>query len=112
MNLSNKVALITGAGTGIGKACALKLLNNNYQVVLVGRRFELLEAVIKDHQISPDQAMAYSLDISQANQVQSLFTKIKLDASMFCLITQAEAPPPSPSMKSQSRCGKRLLAQI
>ncbi len=77
MNLSNKVALITGAGTGIGKACALKLLNNNYQVVLVGRRFELLEAVIKDHHISPDQAMAYSLDISQANQVQALFTKIK-----------------------------------
>ncbi len=77
MNALNKVALITGAGTGIGKACALKLLKNNYQVVLVGRRIELLEAVINDHHIDPQQAMAYSLDISQADQVKALFSSIK-----------------------------------
>lgn len=44
---SNKVALVTGAGTGIGKAVALAFLREGYSVVLAGRRVELLEAVAK-----------------------------------------------------------------
>ncbi len=42
MNSSNKVALVTGAGTGIGKGVALALLKDGYRVALAGRRAELL----------------------------------------------------------------------
>ena len=43
-----KVALVTGAGTGIGKAAALAMLKDGYHVALVGRRKELLEKTAAD----------------------------------------------------------------
>ena len=43
MSPKSKVALVTGAGTGIGRETALRLLEENYLVVLAGRRDELLE---------------------------------------------------------------------
>ena len=46
MNSFTKTAIITGAGTGIGKAVALALLKNGYQVALAGRRQALLEQVV------------------------------------------------------------------
>ncbi len=48
MNSFTKTAIITGAGTGIGKAAALALLKNGYQVALAGRRQALLEQVATD----------------------------------------------------------------
>lgn len=42
MNSPSKVAIVTGAGTGIGKAVALKLMRDGYRVALSGRRKELL----------------------------------------------------------------------
>ncbi len=77
MNTLNKVALVTGAGTGIGKACALALLENGYRVVLVGRRLELLEQVIAQSKASSDAALACQTDISNEEQVDNLFKKVK-----------------------------------
>ena len=77
MNTLNKVALVTGAGTGIGKACALALLENGYRVVLVGRRLELLEQVIAQSKVSSDAALACQTDISNEEQVDNLFKKVK-----------------------------------
>ena len=45
---SNKVALVTGAGTGVGKGVTLGLLGAGYAVVLAGRRREPLEATAKE----------------------------------------------------------------
>ncbi|MEI7426723.1 MAG: SDR family oxidoreductase [Betaproteobacteria bacterium] len=77
MNNQTKVALVTGAGTGIGKACALALLENGYRVVLVGRRLELLEQVIAQSKASSDVALACQTDISNEEQVDQLFKKVK-----------------------------------
>ena len=45
---TQKIALVTGAGSGIGKGCATALLNDGWQVVFTGRRVEALHAAIAD----------------------------------------------------------------
>ena len=45
---STKIALVTGAGSGIGKGCATALLNAGWQVVFTGRRLDVLQAAIAD----------------------------------------------------------------
>ena len=70
----NKVALITGAGTGIGRAVALAFLRDGYSVVLVGRRWEPLEAVVKEP--GSDRALAVPTDVGNPESVAALFAKI------------------------------------
>ena len=71
---SHKVALVTGAGTGIGRAVALAFLRDGYSVVLVGRRAEPLEAVVKES--GSDRALAVPTDVGNPESVAALFTKI------------------------------------
>ncbi len=75
MTTTSKVALITGAGSGIGKAVALAFLRHGYSVVLAGRRADALEAVIKESASS--QALAVASDVSNPQSVAALFAKIK-----------------------------------
>ncbi len=69
---TGKVALVTGAGTGIGKAVALALLRADYSVVLVGRRSEPLDEVVKASG-SGDRALAVLCDVSQPDAVRAAF---------------------------------------
>ena len=62
MTTTSKVALITGAGSGIGKALALAFLHQGYSVVLAGRRADALEAVVKASASS--QALEVATDVS------------------------------------------------
>ena len=50
---ARKIALVTGAGTGVGRAAALALLREGYAVVLAGRRKEPLEAVAEEGAQTP-----------------------------------------------------------
>lgn len=75
MTTTSKVALITGAGSGIGKAVALAFLHQGYSVVLAGRRADTLEAVVKESASS--QALAVATDVSNPQSVDALFAKIK-----------------------------------
>ena len=75
MTTTSKVALITGAGSGIGKAVALAFLREGYSVVLAGRREDALEAVVKESGSS--KALAVATDVSRAESVAALFVKIK-----------------------------------
>ena len=68
-----KIALITGAGSGIGKVTALTLLKEGYKVVLSGRRREMLEQVAQD---SPN-ALIVPSDVTSPESVQTLFAQIK-----------------------------------
>jgi len=67
-----KVAIVTGAGTGIGKAAALALLKDGYNVALAGRRREPLQAVADASGAGP-RALVLPTDVSQPQAVRALF---------------------------------------
>ncbi len=71
-----KVALVTGAGTGIGRASALALLRAGYSVVLTGRRPEPLEQAVADAGAGA-RALAVPCDITDPAQVEALFAQVK-----------------------------------
>ena len=68
-----KVALVTGAGSGIGRASALALLDADYHVVLAGRRAEALEATLALAGDQASRALAVSTDASDPAAVVRLF---------------------------------------
>ena len=72
MSEAKRVAVVTGAGTGIGKAAALALLKDGWHVVLAGRRAEPLQAVAKESAAGV-RALALPTDVAQAASVQALF---------------------------------------
>jgi len=71
----NKVALITGAGTGIGRAAVLALLADGYRVVLAGRRIDALEQVIAESGAAAGQALAVATDVANSDSVAALFDR-------------------------------------
>ena len=77
MNGHARVAMITGAGTGIGRACALAMLRDGWSVVLAGRRPEPLETAKADAGSDGVRALAVPADVSDPVSVQALFAKTK-----------------------------------
>ena len=77
MSAHNKVAIVTGAGTGIGKAATLALLKDGYRVALAGRRKDPLDKVIADSGVDAKQALAVPTDVADPKSVQALFAKTK-----------------------------------
>ncbi|MET4578478.1 SDR family oxidoreductase [Ottowia thiooxydans] len=69
---SSKTAIVTGAGTGIGKAAALALLADGWQVVLAGRRMELLQKTV-DESSAGTRALPVPTDVSDPAAVARLF---------------------------------------
>jgi NAD(P)-dependent dehydrogenase (short-subunit alcohol dehydrogenase family) len=72
--MAEKVALVTGGGTGVGKACALALANAGYAVVVSGRRPEPIEAVARE---IGQNAIAVPTDVGDPKSVAALFAKTK-----------------------------------
>ncbi len=72
MTSASKVAIVTGAGSGVGKAAAIALLADGYSVVLAGRRVEPLQAVI-DESGAGKRGLAVSTDVSKPSDVEALF---------------------------------------
>ena len=72
-----KSAIVTGAGTGIGKSAATALLKNGYRVALAGRRREPLEAAIAAAGVAPGQALAIPTDVADPASVAALFAEVK-----------------------------------
>lgn len=75
MGIHGKVAVVTGAGSGIGRAVSLALQSADYSVVLAGRRFEELERTAALASPSGHEMLAVPTDISKPNEVHILFGK-------------------------------------
>jgi NAD(P)-dependent dehydrogenase (short-subunit alcohol dehydrogenase family) len=72
-----KVALVTGAGSGIGRAVSLALHANGYSVVLAGRRPVELDKTIGQAGGAPGRMLAVPCDVSQPDQVRALFDRVR-----------------------------------
>ena len=72
-----KTAIVTGAGSGIGKAAATALLRNGYRVAFAGRRREPLEAAIAAAGTAAGNAIAISTDVANPDSVAALFAEVK-----------------------------------
>ena len=77
MESSAKIAIVTGAGRGIGKYVAVALAQNGYSVVLAGRRVEPLEATAIEVKQTNSQTLVVPADISDPASVRELFAKTK-----------------------------------
>ena len=73
---STKVAVVTGAGTGIGKAAALALLKEGYSVAFAGRRAEPLEKAVAESGAGA-RAIAVPTDVGNPQSVGALFARVK-----------------------------------
>jgi NAD(P)-dependent dehydrogenase (short-subunit alcohol dehydrogenase family) len=71
-NNGGKVAIVTGGGSGIGKAAALALLADGWRVAIAGRRKELLEQVAAQAKV-PGSALAVPTDVTDPTSVEALF---------------------------------------
>jgi NAD(P)-dependent dehydrogenase (short-subunit alcohol dehydrogenase family) len=74
MTAAKRVALVTGAGSGIGKSAALALLGDGYQVALVGRRKEMLENTATESG-AKERTLVLTADITKPEQVRQVFSK-------------------------------------
>jgi NAD(P)-dependent dehydrogenase (short-subunit alcohol dehydrogenase family) len=77
MAQSQKVALVTGAGTGIGKAVALALMQEGYATVLAGRRQDKLEETANAGKATGAKSLVMPTDVSDPDSIKALFAKTK-----------------------------------
>lgn len=75
MSTHTKVAIVTGAGTGIGRAAALALLQAGYAVTLAGRRAEALEETLALAGSASERGLAVATDVGDAAAVKTLFER-------------------------------------
>jgi len=72
---SGKVAIITGAGSGVGKASAIALVKHGWNTVFTGRRLDVLEEAVKAVSGGKGKALAVRADVSKPEEVDALFDK-------------------------------------
>jgi NAD(P)-dependent dehydrogenase (short-subunit alcohol dehydrogenase family) len=77
MSSNEKVAIVTGAGSGIGKAVAVTLLKHGYAVALAGRRADALAQAVREAGDAGSRALAVATDVGNPASVRALFERAK-----------------------------------
>jgi 3-oxoacyl-[acyl-carrier protein] reductase len=76
MTLSGRVALVTGASQGIGRACAVRLAQSGAAVAVAARNREKLDEVVGEITAGGGQAAAFALDVADEEQIKSVFKAV------------------------------------
>ncbi|MCU0804757.1 MAG: SDR family oxidoreductase [Burkholderiales bacterium] len=79
MGSHDKVAIVTGAGSGVGKATALAFLRDGYRVALAGRRKDALDATVAAAGAAGARALVVPTDVASPDSVKALFAKTKAE---------------------------------
>jgi len=78
-DLAGRVAVITGASSGVGRAIALDLAQHGMQLCLVGRQRETLEAVARTARAASSRVCCYQADLAQESDIRQLATRLHTD---------------------------------
>jgi len=76
MRSSAKIAIVTGGGSGIGRAVALALAHEGYAVIIAGRREDALKATVQETSGAPERMVAVPTDVRDPESVRALFSKV------------------------------------
>ena len=106
-----QIALVTGAGSGIGQACATALLKDGWHVVFSGRRIDALHAAIAAAGPHGGQAVALAVDVSQEAQVAALFDAVQQRFGRLNLLFNNAGifPPASPPDELQASAWRQAV---
>ena len=77
INLKNKIALVTGAGKGIGKACAIALAEAGANLIIISRTQKDLNEVSKIIKRTKSKCASYVCDVTNYNQIKNIINKQK-----------------------------------
>ena len=77
MSSTSRIAVITGAGSGIGKATAVAFLKDGWRVVLAGRRIDALDAALAEAGTDASRGLAVSTDVGNPDSVAALFAAVQ-----------------------------------
>jgi NAD(P)-dependent dehydrogenase (short-subunit alcohol dehydrogenase family) len=96
--MNQKVALITGAGSGIGRAVAIGFLRAGYTVALAGRRPEALQETVALAAVDRARALVVPTDVSRADAVRALFDRVVAEAGRLDVLfnNAGSGAPPIP----------------
>ncbi len=75
--MDKKVAIVTGAGSGVGKAVSLALLSEGYHVALAGRRPDALERTVAEAGSAGERVLAVPTDVGDPEAVRALFARTR-----------------------------------
>jgi len=105
------IAIVTGAGTGVGKHSAIALLNSGYAVVFAGRRKEVLDEAVAEADAG-DQALAVVADVGDADAVAALFAQTKEHFGRLDLVfnNAGSGAPPIPLEELSLEQWQRVVA--
>jgi NAD(P)-dependent dehydrogenase (short-subunit alcohol dehydrogenase family) len=76
VSIKDKIALVTGGGSGVGRSAVLALIKVGYTVIVTGRRMDPLNETLEIANVS-DRSLAVTADVSDPSSVDALFEKIK-----------------------------------
>jgi NAD(P)-dependent dehydrogenase (short-subunit alcohol dehydrogenase family) len=96
--MNQKVALITGAGSGIGRAVAIGFLQAGYTVALAGRRPEALQETVALSAVDRARALVVPTDVSRPDAVRALFDRVVAEAGRLDVLfnNAGSGAPPIP----------------